>query len=359
MGSLLRHGHRVWLKVVFVVVACFAAGLVTAGVVSGAGPLAALSMSTGHGATETETTDTTTTETTGDRADRARANGIDSDGYDRDGDDRDTEPTETTETRRSPSLRPTLGRRRSSPTRRTTCPRGVRRADRQRLGAGRDRPRLRQRRRGPSLEPHGDLRPTDLGASSTGSSFRDGSSRPTPSRRLATPLVSRGMNISDSIAQGDPRPRTNSNSGSGSNGPEADIENSGDPGERSCRIAQVVASTRISGPQDRSVRQPVGRRSQKKGADTIEDSPACLRETSRPSARRPSRALRQRNGSSGRRLSGWGVEASWGRPRARLGRRCRLHRCRHVEPHSGGKHRPGQRGKHQATPPPAPGGRRR
>ena len=85
MGSSLRRSHRAWLlKVVCVLVVCFTAGLVTSGVVSGAGPLAALSTlsETDPPSTETtETTDTSPTDTT---------------------ETTDTEPTETTETEPEP-----------------------------------------------------------------------------------------------------------------------------------------------------------------------------------------------------------------------------------------------------------------
>ncbi len=64
MGSSLRRSHRAWLlKVSGVLASCFAAGLVTAGVVSGAGPLAMLS-STEETETSSESTDTTATDTT-------------------------------------------------------------------------------------------------------------------------------------------------------------------------------------------------------------------------------------------------------------------------------------------------------
>ena len=72
MSASVRRGRGyLLLKIVFVLVACFAAGLTTGGVVSGAGPLAVLSSYTETTGTEptstettsTETTDTTTTET--------------------------------------------------------------------------------------------------------------------------------------------------------------------------------------------------------------------------------------------------------------------------------------------------------
>ena len=75
MGFKGGRRQPAWLlKVVFVVATCFAAGLVTAGIVSGAGPLAALS-------TDTETTSVETTDTTT-----------------ADPDPGEPEPTETTET---------------------------------------------------------------------------------------------------------------------------------------------------------------------------------------------------------------------------------------------------------------------
>ena len=59
-GGTSRPGRQLWLaKLPFVVATCFAAGLVTAGVVSGAGPLAMLS-STEETETSSESTETTT-----------------------------------------------------------------------------------------------------------------------------------------------------------------------------------------------------------------------------------------------------------------------------------------------------------
>ena len=59
-----RRQRRRLLEIAFVLVTIFAAGLVTAGVVSGAGPLAVLSTDETSTATETTTTDTTSTDPT-------------------------------------------------------------------------------------------------------------------------------------------------------------------------------------------------------------------------------------------------------------------------------------------------------
>ena len=81
----------------FVLATCFAAGLVTAGVISGAGPLAALSSVADAGTTATDSTDTSTTDST----DTAPTDTQPTDTH-----PTDSEPTETTPTTPLPPSNP-------------------------------------------------------------------------------------------------------------------------------------------------------------------------------------------------------------------------------------------------------------